>query len=95
MFNLLGLFFFLGLFFKPAKTKPNNSQPPRSSYFESLEKEAIVDKAIHPYHSGRVRYQDTTWPARCQDNVTLEPEQICEVVDMHNITLIVKPIFRP
>ncbi|MDY6804967.1 MAG: NfeD family protein [Cyanobacteriota bacterium] len=89
MFNLLGLLL------KPAQTKANNSQPPRYSYRETLEKEAIVDEAIHPYRPGRVRFQDTTWPARCPDNVTLEPEDICEVVDRHNITLIVRPIYRP
>lgn len=95
MFQLLGLFFFLGVLLKAAQTKANNSQPPRNSYLETLEKEAVVDEAIHPYRSGRVRYKDTTWPARCLENVTLEAEQFCEVVDRHNITLIVKPVYHP
>ena len=88
MFNLLGIFF------QPAKTKPNNSPPPCHWYLKDVVKEAIVDEAIYPQHCGRARFRDSIWPARCVENVTLEPEQVCEVLDIDNITLVVKPISR-
>jgi hypothetical protein len=87
MFNLLGIFF------QPAKTKPNNSPPPCHWYLKDVEKKAVVDEAIDE-HNGRARFRDSIWPARCVENVTLEPEQVCEVLDIDNITLIVKPISR-
>lgn len=88
MFNLLGIFF------QPAKTKPNNSPPPCHWYLKDVVKEAIVDEAIYPDRDGRARFRDSIWPARCLENVSLEPEQVCEVLDIDNITLIVKPICR-
>jgi len=87
MFKLLGLF-------KTAKTQSDNCQRPRHWCLEGVEPEAIVDEAIYPLHCGRARFRDTIWPARCADNVTLEPGQVCEVLDLDNITLIVKPVTR-
>jgi len=34
-----------------------------------FEKEAIVDEEIRPHRTGRVYFQGSWWPARCQQNV--------------------------
>lgn len=63
--------------------------------FESLhiyDREAIVHQPIYPCQQGRVYFQGTWWPARCQHPVTLLPEQTVHVVGITNITLLVEPI---
>jgi len=56
-----------------------------------FEKEAIVDEEIRPNRTGRVYFQGSWWPARCQQNVTLAPGKICYVINICNITLFVEP----
>ena len=68
----------------PASKTPN----PNLSY---LEREAIVDQTIQPGRSGRVRFQASWWPARCEQEITLLPGEIVYVVGIHNITLLVEP----
>lgn len=53
--------------------------------------EAIVDEVIQPNHRGRVRYQGSYWPAKCQRDITLEEGTFCLVVNVEGITLIVVP----
>ncbi|MEG4010013.1 NfeD family protein [Microcoleus sp. Pol11C1] len=57
--------------------------------FDNSEK-AIVDEEIRPNESGRVRFQNSWWPAKCDGEMTLEPGDVVRVVGIDNITLIVE-----
>ncbi|WP_293135118.1 NfeD family protein [Microcoleus sp. bin38.metabat.b11b12b14.051] len=54
-----------------------------------LEK-AIVEEEIRPQQSGRVRFQSSWWPAKCDRQITLKPGDVVRVVGLDNITLIVE-----
>jgi membrane protein implicated in regulation of membrane protease activity len=51
--------------------------------------QAIVDETIRPQECGRVRFQSTWWPARCDRDMTFKPGDVVRVVGIDNITLIV------
>ena len=51
---------------------------------------AIVEEEIRPQESGRVRFQSSWWPAKCEGEVTLKPGEVVRVVGLDNITLIVE-----
>ncbi|MEG4113937.1 MULTISPECIES: NfeD family protein [unclassified Microcoleus] len=57
--------------------------------FDNSEK-AIVDEEIRPNESGRVRFQNSWWPAKCDGDLTFEPGDVVRVVGIDNITLIVE-----
>ena len=57
--------------------------------FDNSEK-AIVDEEIRPNESGRVRFQNSWWPAKCDLEMTFEPGDGVPVVGIDNITLIVE-----
>ncbi|MEG4088197.1 NfeD family protein [Microcoleus sp. F6_B4] len=57
--------------------------------FDNSEK-AIVDEEIRPNESGRVRFQNSWWPAKCDRDMTFEPGEVVRVVGIDNITLIVE-----
>ena len=59
------------------------------SFYNS--EKAIVDEEIRPQESGRVHFQNSWWPAKCQQDVTFKPGDVVHVVGIDNITLIVKP----
>ncbi len=57
--------------------------------FNNSEK-AIVDEEIRPNESGRVRFQNSWWPAKSDRDMTFEPGDVVRVVGIDNITLIVE-----
>lgn len=56
-----------------------------------LQGQAIVSQAIAPNCQGRVHFRGSWWPAACDQQVTLVPGEIVNVVGLSNITLIVRP----
>lgn len=66
-------------------------QPADSQSAEDFTGEAIVDEEIQPRRKGRVYWRGSYWPARCNLDVTLKPEEFVEVVGIDNITLLVMP----
>ena len=55
-------------------------------YFE----EAIVAEEIRPNQCGRVRFQSSWWPARCEKKKIFKPGELVYVVGIDNITLLVE-----
>ncbi|MGB3494580.1 MAG: NfeD family protein [Elainellaceae cyanobacterium] len=55
---------------------------------------AVVDQAIGPDNTGRVKFQATWWPARCDRGVLLNPGDEVLVIGVNNITLLVEPILN-
>ena len=53
--------------------------------------EAIVDEPIYARRTGRVYFQSSWWPARCDQEITLETGDIVYVVGIDNIALLVTP----
>ena len=52
---------------------------------------AIVEEEIRPDQCGRVRFQSSWWPAKCDDlQITLKPGAVVRVLRLDNITLIVE-----
>ncbi|MDF0553031.1 NfeD family protein [Kamptonema sp. UHCC 0994] len=68
-----------------------NSNSSQKGINYNFNEEAIVDEPIYPRRSGRVYFQATWWPARCEQEITLEPGEIVYVVGIYNITLLVSP----
>ena len=53
---------------------------------------AIVETAIKPDQTGRVKFQGSHWNARCSKSVTLIAGSRVEVIGIKNISLIVEPV---
>ncbi|MEG4322824.1 MULTISPECIES: NfeD family protein [unclassified Microcoleus] len=53
-------------------------------------KKAVVEEEIRPGQSGRVRFQSTWWPAKCDLDITLKPGAVVRVLALENVTLIVE-----
>ncbi|MGA7935324.1 MAG: NfeD family protein [Kovacikia sp.] len=57
-----------------------------------LENAATVTEVIKPHRSGRVFFKGTYWFARCNQEVTLNPDTTVRVIAQHNLILPVEPI---
>ncbi|MEG3966277.1 NfeD family protein [Microcoleus sp. T2B6] len=57
--------------------------------FHYFNEEAVVDESIYPNQTGRVRFQGSWWPARCDGQITLTPGDTVYVIGVDNITLLV------
>lgn len=91
MFNLArAVEFFVSNETQSAEANSSN-QSPANTTFRYFNGKAIVEKVIQPYKTGRVRFRGSWWPAQCEQNVTLVPGEMIEVVGIRNITLLVRP----
>ena len=52
---------------------------------------AIVDEEIRPGDCGRVHFQNSWWPAKCDLEMTFQRGELVNVLGIDNITLIVGP----
>lgn len=59
---------------------------------DRFENRAVVVEEIHPNCVGRVHFQSTDWPARCDLEIILPCGEIVCVVDRENLTLFVEPL---
>ncbi|WP_017716123.1 NfeD family protein [Kamptonema formosum] len=91
MFNYFGLF--------GAKTLPSQSGSKGNpklnlkDLINSRQEKARVDETIQgPYRKGRVQFQGSWWPALCDREVVIFPEETVRVVGIKGITLLVEPL---
>lgn len=91
MFNYFGLF--------GAKTPPSqsgskgNAKLNLKDLINSRQEKARVDETIQgPNRKGRVQFQGSWWPALCDREVVIFPEEIVRVVGIKGITLLVEPV---
>jgi tetratricopeptide (TPR) repeat protein len=77
-----------------ASTVPAKPQRPITGinlgYFRG---QAIVEQAIQPDRPGRVRFKGSRWFARCDQSVTIGPNEFVDIIGVQNITLLVEPAF--
>jgi len=59
-----------------------------SSYYGK----GIVSETIAPHRTGRVQFQGSWWSALCEQEITLAPGKMVQVIGRRNITLLVQPI---
>lgn len=52
----------------------------------------IVSETIAPHRTERVQFQGSWWSALCEQEVTLTPGKIVQVIGRQNITLLVQPL---
>lgn len=69
--------------------KAGTTSSPQKAIKHDFHKEAIVDEPIYPHESGRVCFQGSCWPARCEEEITLKAGDRVYVVGIDNITLLV------
>ncbi|OLP18069.1 hypothetical protein BST81_13665 [Leptolyngbya sp. 'hensonii'] len=75
-------------FYNLLKSSDRDFTDPRLNNWQG---EAMVEEAILPGHVGRVRFQGSWWPARCEHNLILGCGGVVRVIGIENITLLVEP----
>jgi membrane protein implicated in regulation of membrane protease activity len=85
--------FSFGYLFQPFSQQKQPSLTPIATVFDpsSYEKEATVIDVIQQGKSWWIRYQGTTWKARSEQVVTLNPGDDVYVVGRHNTLLFIMP----
>lgn len=81
-------------FFGSAKVQSRDMEKlePKSKAAAKLAGTAIVDEMIKgPDQTGRVYFDSTWWPARCDRPIVLLPGESVRVVGIDKITLVVEP----
>lgn len=73
-----------------SKPAPRPVSPASLGY---LNRQAIVQQVIKLQQRGRVRFAGSDWFARCDQDVTIHPGEIVDVIGAENITLLVEPAF--
>ena len=56
-------------------------------------RQAIVQQAIQPQQRGRVRFWGSDWFARCDQEITISPGEVVDVIGVESITLLVEPAY--
>ncbi|MEY3867303.1 MAG: NfeD family protein [Microcoleaceae cyanobacterium] len=80
---------FIKSYFTPQRDKTTTNPD-----FPYDNQEGIVDEHIYPARKGRVYYNGTWWPARCHEDITLQPGEVVQIIHIENITVWVQP-FSP
>ena len=75
-----------------ALTSSTASRLTKHQRFNELKGQATVNMIIQPGNTGYVRFQGSWWPARCEQQITIIPGEVVDVVGHENITLLVKPV---
>jgi membrane-bound ClpP family serine protease len=91
--NASGWFKLGGWFSKGAGTRVENAATGIDFFpnLNRLEREARVTEIIQPGRRGRVYFQGTWWNARCEQLITLNPDESVFVVARLGLTLLVEP----
>jgi len=55
--------------------------------------QAIVQQAIQPHQRGRVRFWGSDWFARCDQEISILPGDVVNVIGVESITLLVEPAY--
>ena len=60
---------------------------------QTFQGQVVVTKAIKPNRRGQVFFRGSWWLARCEQDLTLQPEQWVRMIalEMETITLLVQP----
>lgn len=93
--RLWDIFMFAVRIFSAAKAdnRPSTGvrKHPLQLTFRYLVWGAIVDEPIQPQQVGRVQFDGSLWPARCEQEVTLAAGQSVCVVRRCGLTLLLEP----
>jgi membrane protein implicated in regulation of membrane protease activity len=71
---------------------PPSGKSTSTASIDYFKQTAIVTNTIRPYRPGQIFFQGSWWRAVCEQNIELPVNTLVCVVDLKNITYIVKPI---
>lgn len=70
---------------------PQLWRDPHHAQLSSLNGQAIVERAIEPQRTGRVKYKASWWAARCLEDIVIPVGEAVNIVGVQGITLLVEP----